>query len=495
MLFNSYVFLFGFLPPTVLVFFLLGRWSHDYARLWLGLASLAFYAWWSLDYVWLIVVSILFNYCSGLAIDAYRIAAKARAAKFALVAGIAGNLALLGYYKYADFFIGSVSALTGADWSLIHLILPLGISFYTFTQIAYLVDTAEGKAQQFGFFNYLLFVTYFPHLLAGPIIHHKSVMPQFQAASTFRPSAPNIAVGLTIFAIGLAKKVLLADALIDGVHPVFSGAQAPLLYDAWAGTLAYTLQLYFDFSGYCDMAIGLSLIFGVRLPLNFNSPYKAVSIIDFWRRWHMTLSTFLRDYLYIPLGGNRKGPTRRYINLYLTMLLGGLWHGAGWTFVIWGALHGGYLIVNHAWRAVFPDETPSVWKRCAYGALTFLAVAIAWVFFRAPDFATAMSILAGLCGMHGVSLNGSFTATGLDRDILWKIVVGLLIVFLLPNSQEIVGFSREASPQTSGGAFFSLSRRALAWTATPQAGVLFGLLFFVCLLKLRQVSEFIYYQF
>lgn len=265
-----------------------------------------------------------------------------------------------------------------------------------------------------------------------------------------------------------------------------------------AGALAYTLQLYFDFSAYSDMAIGLSLIIGVRLPLNFNSPYKAANIIDFWRRWHMTLSTFLRDYLYIPLGGNRKGPKRRYVNLYLTMLLGGFWHGAGWTFIIWGALHGLYLVINHGWRAIRPGAAAvPIWQRFLFRALTFLAVVVAWVFFRAPDVASALSILSGMAGLNHFSVDGAYSLLKIDGDAAWKIAAALAIVFLLPNSQEIVGV-RVIDPDgsaTSGGGVLGRVASRMRWAATPASGILMGALFFVCLLKLRQVSEFIYYQF
>ncbi|WP_309246667.1 MBOAT family O-acyltransferase [Ramlibacter montanisoli] len=285
------------------------------------------------------------------------------------------------------------------------MILPLGISFYTFTQIAFLVDTYQGKVTEFNFFRYALFVTWFPHLIAGPVLHHAEMMPQFARKAVCRIDWQNVAVGLSIFVLGLAKKVLLADSIAEFASPVFDGVKAgaqPMLFEAWVGALAYTLQLYLDFSAYSDMAIGLSLMFNVRLPLNFDSPYKATSIIDFWRRWHMTLSRFLRDYLYIPLGGGRAGNARRYANLMTTMVLGGLWHGAGWTFVVWGTLHGCYLLVNHAWRAFRRRHGWGEGGRAAAlaaGALTFLAVVVGWVFFRADSMASAVTMLQGMTGM------------------------------------------------------------------------------------------------
>jgi D-alanyl-lipoteichoic acid acyltransferase DltB (MBOAT superfamily) len=262
-----------------------------------------------------------------------------------LASAIAVNLILLGYFKYANFFADNLNHFAGTALPIGQVILPLGISFFTFTQIAFLVDTYQGKVKEFNFVHYTLFVTYFPHLIAGPVLHHKEMMPQFAKRNVCHLNWDNVAVGLSIFVLGLAKKVLIADSLAEFATPIFSAVAAggqPMLFEAWIGALAYTLQLYFDFSAYSDMAIGISLMFNVRLPMNFNSPYKATSIIDFWRRWHMTLSRFLRDYLYIPLGGSRNGKAQRYLNLMITMLLGGLWHGAGWTFVIWGGLHGFY---------------------------------------------------------------------------------------------------------------------------------------------------------
>ncbi len=340
MLFNSYGFIFLFLPVVLLGFYQLGRISHFYAALWLALASLFFYGYWNPAYVGLLLGSIVCNYSFGRWIAQAGIAPVPVRQKQLLIIAITANLALLGYYKYANFFINNLNPVLGTSWNLGNILLPLGISFFTFTQIAFLVDTYQGKVKEYSFTHYALFVTSFPHLIAGPILHHKEMMPQFAKPGSYQINWANIAVGLTIFICGLAKKVLIADHLNEFATPIFNAVGAgghPMLFEAWVGALAYTLQLYFDFSGYSDMAIGLSLMFNVRLPMNFNSPYKATTIIEFWRRWHMTLSRFLRDYLYIPLGGNRKGKIYRYRNLIITMLLGGLWHGAGWTFLIWGA--------------------------------------------------------------------------------------------------------------------------------------------------------------
>jgi len=398
MLFNSYAFIFLFLPVALLGFFQLARIHHAYAAAWLALSSLFFYGYWNPAYVGLLLGSIVCNYALGMWIVK---AAGARKQQM-LVFAIATNLALLGYYKYTNFFVGSINTVTGSSWHVDDIILPLGISFFTFTQIAFLVDTFQGKVKEYNFIHYLLFVTYFPHLIAGPVLHHKDMMPQFAQPSTYRINWDNVATGILLFTLGLCKKVLWADtlapfatAIFDGAHHGMATGTLPTIYEAWSGALAYTLQIYFDFSGYTDMALGIALMFNIRLPINFNSPYKSTSIIEFWRHWHITLSTFLRDYLYIPLGGNRHGKLRRYLNLLATMVLGGLWHGAGWTFVIWGTLHGIYLTINHLWRETvaerFLDRVPVWLGAITGGAITFVAVVAAWVVFRSSDMAQANS--------------------------------------------------------------------------------------------------------
>jgi len=416
MLFNSKIFIFAYLPVTVLVFFLLARRSHTVAAVWLGLASLFFYGWWNVRYVPLLLGSVVFNYVAGNRIIA---ATDPQRRKWLLIGGIAADLALLFYFKYTNFFVGVIEGVSGVHWPLPDIILPLGISFFTFTQIAYLVDAFHGEVRNNRFHHYLLFVTYFPHLIAGPVLHHKQMITQFANPAMYAPKADNIAAGASIFMIGLIKKLVLADTLALFANPVFHAAdsgQALTFFEGWYGALSYTFQLYFDFSGYTDMAIGLSLMLGVTLPRNFDSPYKARNIIDFWRRWHITLSDFLRDYLYIALGGNRKGPARRYANLAATMLLGGLWHGANWTFVAWGGLHGFYLIVNHGWRALlrrYGIAVPrplSLLSRSAGLLLTFLCVVIGWVVFRANTFAGARRILAAMCGANGFELPSQILA-------------------------------------------------------------------------------------
>lgn len=517
MLFNSVEFLFLFLPVLLLVFFRLGRYSMRAGAAWLTACSLFFYAWWNPTYLGLLLASIVFNYTVG-----YRLAqgddVGSRRRKWLLAFGVGADLALLGYYKYADFSLGIVNATLGTAYPLAGIVLPLGISFFTFTQIAFLVDSAQGKAREFNFIHYSLFVTYFPHLIAGPVLHHKEMMPQFTRPSTYRFQLENFTAGLTMFALGLFKKVVLADGVAPYASLVFKAAEQgePLgLLQGWGGALAYTLQLYFDFSGYCDMAIGLSFLLGVRLPLNFNSPYKAANIADFWRRWHMTLSRFLRDYLYIPLGGNRKGVSWRYVNLMVTMLLGGLWHGAGWTFVIWGGLHGLYLVLHQGWQAICRLRGWDAALRTGAGhvlsvLLTFLAVVVGWVFFRASTLDSALRVLRAMWGGDGISLpdaiglhlgalghwleaQGVVFTPGGGRDFVMTFVwvLALLpIVFFAPNSQQIMGRFKPALDQDG-----STIPSGWMWRPSPGWGVLMAFVLACGLLLLTRPSEFLYFQF
>lgn len=527
MLFNSYGFIFLYLPLVLLGFFQLGRINHRYAAAWLALASLFFYGYWNPAYVGLLLGSIVCNYAFGMWIAKAGFKTQdseknrkpqTTNPKLLLITAIVANLALLGYYKYANFFIGNLNPLLGTDWNVANIILPLGISFFTFTQIAFLVDTYQGRVREYNFIHYLLFVTYFPHLIAGPVLHHKEMMPQFAKASTYHFHYENISVGLTIFLIGLFKKVVLADGMAYYVPGIFDAPTAGVhltFIEAWGGALCYTLQLYFDFSGYSDMAIGLSRMFGVTLPLNFHSPYKAVNIIEFWRHWHMTLSRFLRDYLYIPLGGNRHGTARRYLNLMTTMLLGGLWHGAGWTFVIWGGLHGVYLVFNHGWHALRralgqnPAEPLSRPIHALSALLTFAAVTLAWVFFRASDLHTATTITQTMLGFNGVSLpdnwftrfpaiHGWFDSHGLlapsnglatSGMVNWLWIL-LLIVWFAPNTQTIMQSFKPAldAPQPP-------ARTLLRWRTNALSALLIWGLAFVALINLSQQSTFLYFQF
>ncbi len=532
MLFNSYVFIFAFLPVVFFGFYVIGRYSHKLALLWLTFASLFFYGWWDVRFVGLLLASIVFNYGFGRLIG-QRLSTSTGSGKSLLVSAIVANIILLGYFKYANFFVENLNHLAGTSLLIGEVFLPLGISFFTFTQIAFLVDTYQGKVKEYSFIHYTLFVTYFPHLIAGPVLHHKEMMPQFARQDTRLINLENIAAGLSIFVLGLAKKVLIADAMADIATPIFAAVSTggqPMFIESWVGALAYTLQLYFDFSAYSDMAIGLSLMFNVRLPLNFNSPYKATSIIEFWRRWHMTLSRFLRDYLYIPLGGSRHGKGRRYANLMVTMLLGGLWHGAGWTFVIWGGLHGFYLMSNHAWRNLKQGMgwgDGGRWSHLGAGVLTFLAVVVGWVFFRADSFSSAMTLLHGMTGMNGISLPISlagwwdkypdyfphqeviglmarFTPVELNTaKAAATLIIGFVIVWGFPNVRQIFRHYRPVcedihkvamdltvdtiTPGTFGCYFEWKPVKVFAWVT--------GALFALSVFGLTHVSEFLYFQF
>ena len=526
MLFNSYPFLLLFLPITLIGYVIIGRTLGRNAVFgWLVAVSLFFYGWWNWYFLSLLLVSLLFNYAAGTWLSRLD---KKKPAKFVLGAALAFNVGFLGYFKYADFFISNINALFGADWRLLHLILPLGISFYTFQKIAYLVDSYQGKTRGYGFRDFCLFVSFFPQLIAGPITHHGEIMPQFRKQDTARAHWDDWSVGFTLFTFGLAKKVLLADRLATFATPVFQVARngaAFGLNEAWAGVLAYTLQLYFDFSGYSDMAIGLARLFGIRLPMNFNSPYQAANIADFWRRWHVTLSRFLRDYLYIPLGGNRRGKARKYLNLFVTMLIGGIWHGAGWTFVIWGALHGTCLLVFHAWRdwkeknrAKTEPAKPSVPKLVFARALTFLLVVIAWVFFRADNFVAAKSLLVSMTGVHGLTSN----LARIHVDSTWFTIVPLLfVVWFLPNTHQIlaryeptleyaekhmpdvqpvpvppVGIGTRDAAATRGGWLRGLrTAGALQWRPSWPWALAVSALAIGSVVGLSRIAEFIYWQF
>ena len=441
MLFNSYIFLFVFLPVTLIIYFQIGKYGYRrLAVVWLISASLFFYGWWNPAYLGLIVGSILFNYGVGTFIGK----SGNKRSNYALVFGIVVNLGFLGYFKYANFFIENVNGLFATNYYIEQIGIPLAISFFTFQQIAYLVDSWKGETVGYKFLHYCLFVTFFPQLIAGPIVHHKEMLPQFDKSKVYKLNYENIAVGLSFFILGLFKKVVIADTALKYVTPYFNMAvqgNALTFLEGWVAALSYTFQLYFDFSGYSDMAIGLARMFGILLPINFNSPYKANNIIDFWRTWHITLSRFLRDYVYIPLGGNRKGIGRRYINLMITMLFGGLWHGAGWTFVIWGGLHGIYLVINHIWRAFktkfirLHEDSPSIINNVSW-LITFIAVVIAWVFFRAPTLDSAFHLLKAMFGFYGfdLSLGNSISR----RDVFLFLASSMFIVKMLPNSIELM---------------------------------------------------------
>ncbi|MEM0913165.1 MAG: MBOAT family protein [Planctomycetota bacterium] len=507
MLFNSYTMICVFLPIVVAGYYAFKRYELvTAAKLWLIASSFTFYAAWKPSFLLILWGSIAFNYTLGrLMIAAGDDRASTR--RWLMLFGVVGNLGLLFYFKYANFFIEEVTRYTGLDIANDPILLPLAISFFTFQQIAYLADIESGRLGKSSLVDYMLFVTFFPQLIAGPIVHHKQVMPQFEGQFLSRRFRENVSVGLTIFAVGLFKKVMLADNLEPTASRVFDaadGGAAITTFDAWLGLLSYSFQIYFDFSGYSDMAIGLALLFGVRLPLNFNSPYKASNISDFWRRWHITLSVFLRDYLYIPLGGNRRGEARRSLNLLMTMLIGGLWHGAGWNFVIWGGLHGVYLTIHHAfskWLGADRKSTAGLGAgRIAGVAVTFLAVMVAWVFFRAVTLEGAMSVLAGTVGVTEAGLGAVPAAWW---PLAW-LAIGAFVVWVMPNTQQWVGYSPDPSQRPGGvgradeggatvatGGLVGLP----AWRASLPMACVVGAMFALAFTQLARPAVFIYFQF
>ncbi len=468
MLFNSGEFCFIFLPVTLLLFYTAAHWRLTRLAIWvLGIASAIFYVcgtpivyWGPLHiplppYLLLLGFSIVGNYYIGATL-------RRSPGRLKLVFGVAANLAVLGYFKYANFFLDNLDQLTGQSVSWPQVFLPLGISFYTFQSIAYLADCKEGKVGRHSMLDFAVFLHFFPQLIAGPIVHHSQMLPQFRSLRTFVINHRNLATGFALFTLGLAKKVLIADHFSDWVSPAFLHVNELSCAGAWGAVFGYGFQLYFDFSGYSDMAIGLGLLFNVRYPQNFNSPYKAESLIDFWRRWHMTLSRFLRDYVYIPLGGNRHGKARRYVNLLVTMLLGGFWHGAAWTFVIWGAWHGVFLAVSHAW-----EERGFRLPRIVSRLLTLFVVFWGWAFFRSHTLHDALVLIAKMTGgMHG----GPETVH--STELVW-LIAAWPIVLLAPNTLQIVS--------------------RLKPTAMWAAAIL--LLFVWTIYHFDQTTEFLYYQF
>jgi alginate O-acetyltransferase complex protein AlgI len=513
MLFNSFEYLFLFLPVTLILFQILARAPSTERQIyWLVLASGIFYASWKPVYLLLIVASVVVNFLLG-----KRLArADPGRVRHWLAIGVGFNLGLLGYFKYTGFFLDGLNALGLWLIPIPEITLPLAISFFTFQQIAYLVDVSRGDCREYQFHHYVLFVMFFPQLIAGPIVHHKEMMPQFDSLRPRAEVSTDFSVGFTLIAIGLFKKVVLADSLGEIVDPVFAAAgngQSLSQVDALLGTFGFSFQIYFDFSGYSDIAIGSARLFGIRLPENFRSPYKSASMIEMWRRWHMTLSRFLRDYLYIALGGNRHGTLKRYRNLMITMLLGGLWHGAAWTFVFWGGLQGIYLCINHGWRAMAKRVTIiNRLQRPVFAPLfillTFTAWAIAFVLFRADSTATAWSIIE--TGFLGLSGNKSLLLSGVLSDSLIReaallvgtrlppyteiyllLVASAAICWLLPNSQE---FLADYRPTLVEGEV-TLRRPVIRWQPGLLNAAITAALFTISVLSITSMSRFIYFQF
>lgn len=441
MLFNSYEFLFGYLPIVFTIFFFIARRYEYTAAGFLGIASLFFYGWFNPNFVPLLLLSITINYFFGLKISKDK-------KKSLLIIALIFNLSALSLFKYANFLIDTINGIPGVNENLrinlLDIVLPIGISFFTFTQIAFLVDCFQGKVKENKFIYYLLFVTYFPHLIAGPVLHHAQMMPQFRKSDSYRLNFEKIALGLLIFTIGLAKKILIANPLGEYADSFFDGitsSSSPSFANSWLGTLAYTFQIYFDFSGYTDMAIGISLLFGICLPINFNAPYQSTSIIEFWRRWHISLSTFLRDYLYIPLGGNKHGVKRRHFNLIITMILGGLWHGANWTFVLWGLAHGTLLSINHAWQSSNLNNhlKKSYFKPLTW-LVTFILICFTWVLFRVENYSQISPIYKGLLGLNGfnqIKYEWGFASHLKASQIYNLLGISFVIIFLGKPSHQI----------------------------------------------------------
>lgn len=484
MLFNSYEFIFIFLPITLAVYFCLNKYRFTVlAKIWLVAASLFFYGWWNVDYIPLLVGSMVINFFLGKklgkpikhedGISETPMDSKIFR-KFLLSIGIMFNLLLLGYFKYADFIALNINSLIAGHLPIQNIVLPLAISFVTFQQIAYLVDRYRNEVKGDNFINYALFITFFPQIIAGPIVHHKEMMPQFNSRFNFLIKIKNIYLGAFIFIVGLFKKVVIADTLAGWATPGFDVAEKLDFYNAWATSLSYTFQIYFDFSGYTDMAIGAALLFNIRLPQNFNSPYKATNIQDFWRRWHMTLSRFLREYLYIPLGGNRKGELQTYANLLITFVIGGLWHGASWMFIIWGGLHGIALIIHRIWTKLnFRLPVILAWF------ITFNFINLTWIFFRAKDIEAAQKVLHGMLGNYVLDL--SATVAIYDFIDVHAKTIALAICFL------IVIFFKNAS--------MSLGPKMISARSAIFSGVLVALLILVVTTTDTSKSEFLYFNF
>lgn len=476
MIFNSLSFIFAFLPVVLVVHFLVLKGPlQKYRILWLNIASLYFYANWNYRYLLLILVSVLFNYTFGSYLNRHK-------ARWALILGVGANLLLLGYFKYYYFVIENLIPLGVPENWIFKPLLPLGISFFTFQQLAFLVDEYNNEDRIYSFQKYLLFVCFYPQLIAGPIVQHKQIITQFDKLNSFHEES--FVRGCIVFVFGLAKKVLIADHLSKYVSTAFNATKDGQLIsaiDSWIGILSYTFQIYFDFSGYSDMAIGLGLMFGLIMPLNFNSPYQATNISDFWRRWHITLSSFLRDYLYIPLGGNRHGIFRKNLNLFITMLLGGLWHGAGWNFLIWGGLHGLYLIICHNYKKILKIEfSPNL----SWG-ITFLSVVFAWIFFRAANFAEASTFIKSLG-------NFNFSSHLFENPlrIALKLTLCLWICKSASNIQSAIGIDRRPTPKPRLWRLFETSR------LQPRHVIYLILFLFIILDQIsKEVSEFLYYQF
>ena len=528
MLFNSYLFILGFLP-LALIGYQLASWLPRTPTIqWLSFISLVFYAWWRPAFVFLLLGSIAFNYCAAILIA--RSSAHPDRSRLWMAFAIVTNIAVLGYYKYLFAVLNFWSPTFAAHAPWADVVLPLGISFFTFTQIAYLVDLHQGTARLEGPFSYLLFVTFFPHLIAGPILHNQEMMPQFRDPARRGLKWPDLAVGMTWFIMGLSKKVILADHFAPVVNAIYATPGPLPAALAWRGVLGYALQLYFDFSGYSDMALGLARMFSIDFPLNFSSPYKATNVIDFWQRWHITLTRYITAYVYSPVQlwvsrrrqAKGKKVSRKALAtpegfismtampMLFTMGIAGIWHGAGLQYVVFGLLHGVYLTVNHGWhtfrharKPAAPKGAVSTPQRSRFAALaviasvalTFSCVLVAQVFFRATSCHQAVSVLAGLIGLHG-----SGTLAGLPAESraevahqLGRMLVAFAIVWFLPNTQQILARFHPALDRTVWDT--AVGRLRILWVPNMRWALVFSGLFIACLAGLKDPSTFLYFQF
>lgn len=448
MLFNSYEFIFLFLPITLIVYFTLNRFDKNIlAKSWLVLASLYFYSYFHKSYLILIVTSILFNYFIGDRLNSQNKMGGGSyiRRKLYLILGVLFNVGALGYFKYYDFFVENINYIFKTNLPLLHILLPLGISFFTFQQLSFVIDSYYRKNLRYDFLSYALFVTFFPQLIAGPIVLPTEMLPQFESEENKKINWANMNRGLYIFSIGLAKKVIIADSIASFANAGFDMMKSLNFVEAWLTSISYTLQLYFDFSGYCDMAIGIGLMFNILLPINFNSPYKSINIQEFWQKWHMTLGRFLANYLYIPLGGNRKGEKRTLLNLLIVFLVSGIWHGAGWNFIIWGMLHGICILIHRVWK-----NSKRKMNKFVGWFITMNLVNIFWVFFRAKDLSSAFKVIKGMFDINSL-LNISLVLKETKEffDIVKEMTNGLgnlqntiiiplaiIILFFFKNSME-----------------------------------------------------------
>jgi alginate O-acetyltransferase complex protein AlgI len=527
MLFNSPIFLFAFLPATVGLYVLLRQFYGPRAVLGLLLGtSLLFYGWWNPLYLPLLGGIAVFNFIVARWITAQRLVGRADRVRLLLIFGIVVDVLMLGYFKYTDFLIDTANTAFHTDFMLQHILLPLGISFFTFQKIAYLVDSARGEVAEHDFLEYCFFVMFFPQLLAGPITHHSEIFSQIKGPWAFAIKPSNFMLGLTIFVIGLFKKVVLADGFAPSVASVYDAAAGQTLdfFTAWQGAIAFKFQLYFDFSGYSEMALGAARLFGIQLPLNFNSPYRALNVVDFWRRWHMTLSRFLRDYVYIPLGGNRRGTARLYFNLLVTMAISGLWHGAAWHFAFWGMLQGAAMVTNHAWRSVW-RPIDSWWSHTIARLVTFLVLTAVLVMHRAPTMDAAMGVYRGMVnlpeswqdqfgpaaaalGWVGIRFDSPAVEPDQLHLIAW-LIFWLAVVWFLPNTQQLLArwhpaynygiFERQRDlpliERLRLPSFVPVPRWRLEWRPNAIGAAFIGILVALAILNLTHVSEFLYFRY